>query len=225
MARMSVRLAARLLEVSLALSALSLAMPILLLSAAGILIASPGPVLYRASRIGKYGRPFCLYKLRTMHVAASGPPITAHDDPRIFRLGRFLRRSKLDEVPQLWNVVRGDMALVGPRPEDPAIVAEYYTEAERRTLMVRPGITSPGTLYYFALGESLVEEDDPIASYVGKVLRTKLALDLAYLDEASLHYDLALICRTAQMIARKVIGRGLVPHLPELSRYQVSANR
>lgn len=210
----------RVLDVVLASAGFVLALPFLLVAAGGIKAVSHGPVLYKARRLGRNGRPFDLCKLRTMHAAVGGSPITAHNDPRVFRFGSFLRKSKIDELPQLWNVIVGDMALVGPRPEDPAIVREYFTEVERRTLDVRPGLTSPGTLYYFALGESLIDDADPVGSYVGEVLRTKLALDVAYVDEASTLYDLALIGRTALMIVKRVMGVRLVPEPPELTRYQ-----
>ena len=108
---------------------------------------SPGPVFYKATRVGKDGRLFGMYKFRTMR-NDDGPRVTARDDPRITRIGRILRETKLNELPQLFNVLKGEMGLVGPRPEDPEFVAHYSPE-ERRVLSVRPGITSLATIAYF----------------------------------------------------------------------------
>src|SRR5439155_20641515 len=140
----------RLFDVVCAGVGLLLAAPLLAIAAIGIRLADPGPVLYRARRMGRGGRPFTMYKLRTMLVdhGSPGSRVTAANDPRVFRFGRFLRASKLDEFPQLVNVLRGEMSIVGPRPEDPDIVLGHYTPIHRETLTVRPGLAGPGRLYH-----------------------------------------------------------------------------
>src|SRR6266446_6003127 len=150
-------MAKRLFDICVAAAALIVGAPLLGLAALGIRLASRGPILYRATRIGLRGRRFTMYKLRTMHVArAAGPLITGTDDPRVFAWGRLLRHTKIDELPQLWNVLRGDMAIVGPRPEDPAIVERYYSAADFGTLNVRPGLASPGSLFHYTHGDELL---------------------------------------------------------------------
>ena len=161
-----------------------------------IKLTSPGPVFYRAMRVGQDGRSFRLYKFRSMIVGTDrqGPCITATGDPRITRVGRFLRRAKLDELPQLLNVLKGEMSLVGPRPEDPRYVA-LYTPEQRRVLAVRPGITSAASLA-FRHEEQLLAGEDWETHYRARVLPDKLALDLAYLARRTLLSDFALILRT-----------------------------
>ena len=184
-------------------------MPIIVIAAIGIKVGSPGPVLFRARRIGRDGKPFDMIKLRTMRPSApGGSPITAPRDRRVFPLGALLRKTKIDESPQLWNILRGDMALVGPRPEDPAIVAEHYGAAEAETLRVRPGLTSPGTLWYYTYGESKLDPDDAMASYL-VVMHKKLQLDADYLIDATLLTDLRLIWGTLELISRRVLR---LPH-------------
>jgi lipopolysaccharide/colanic/teichoic acid biosynthesis glycosyltransferase len=136
--------------------------------------------------------------------AAPGRSVTAADDPRITRVGRFLRQTKLDELPQLWNVVKGEMSLVGPRPEDPKYVA-LYTPEPRRLLSVRPGITGPAALE-FVDEEALLSGGDGEKRYVEEVMPRKLALELAYADRATLASDLGILMRTARVIGRR--GRG-----------------
>ena len=212
-------MAKRLTDVLLALFALVLAWPVLVVAALAIRMSSGGPALYRARRVGKDGRTFCMYKLRTMRGTAgpSGPVITAKDDSRIFPVGAWLRRTKIDELPQLLNILRGDMSVIGPRPEDPAIVRRYYTPRDFHVLSVRPGLASPGTLYSYTTLDELIEADDPERLYVERVLPAKLALDHQYVDHASLSYDLALMCRTIAILLAKQLGRRAFAHPPELT--------
>jgi lipopolysaccharide/colanic/teichoic acid biosynthesis glycosyltransferase len=133
------------LEVAVALLLLIVAAPLLIAAAALIWLTSPGPVLFRHRRVGKDGRPFTLLKFRTMHEGGTGPEVTATADPRITPVGRVLRKTKIDELPELWNIVRGDMALVGPRPESPAYV-DLADSQWQEVLRVRPGVTDPTTL-------------------------------------------------------------------------------
>jgi lipopolysaccharide/colanic/teichoic acid biosynthesis glycosyltransferase len=177
--------------------------PVLIAATLGIRLSSAGPVLYTSPRIGRDGRPFTILKLRTMHAntCGTGSAITAHRDPRVFPFGAWLRVTKIDELPQLLNVLRGDMSIVGPRPEDPRIVCDHYGPLGAETLTVRPGLTSPGSLYGCTDGARLVSATDPEGSYLRDVLPRKLALDVAYVRTVSLGTDLALIVRTIWVIA------------------------
>jgi lipopolysaccharide/colanic/teichoic acid biosynthesis glycosyltransferase len=209
----------RSLDVVLAALALILASPILMLAAIGIRLSSPGPILYRAHLIGRDGRAFTMYKLRTMHVDHGGfdSVITAARDPRVFRFGAWLRRVKIDELPQLLNILRGDMSIVGPRPENPRFVERYYRAEHRALLRVRPGLTSPGTLYDYTHGEDLVGSIDPEYAYVERLLPIRLAMDQLYVQRASLGYDAALVARTVGIIAATAMGQRRFDEPPELT--------
>ncbi|MGH7559673.1 MAG: sugar transferase [Gemmatimonadales bacterium] len=210
-------MAKRLFDLLSATVALVVLAPVLLLAAVGIRLSSPGPVLHRAPRAGRFGRPFTMYKLRTMRFGAhQGARVTAAGDPRVFPLGRLLRRLKIDELPQLVNVLRGEMSVVGPRPEDPGIVVEQYRPAHWHTLRVRPGLSSPGSLYHDTHCVRLVAGDDPERLYLERVLPLKLALDLVYVRRASFGYDLVIIARTLWVIASSLAGRRRFPEPPEL---------
>lgn len=170
--------------------------PLMLGIAIAVRASSPGPALHRARRVGRGGQEFTLYKFRSMVADADrhGPGITAAGDGRVTGVGRFLRRTKLDELPQLINVLRGDMSLVGPRPEDPRYVA-LYTPEQRRILEQRPGITSMASLTY-RHEERMLSGDDWERVYIEQVLPAKLAIDLDYAQRASVWRDIALILRT-----------------------------
>lgn len=189
----------RILDLVLSAVGLVLTSPLLLLGVFGTKVSSPGPALYRAQRAGVGGEPFAMLKLRTMHQgAAAAGRITAGGDSRVFAWGRLMRRAKIDELPQLLNVLKGDMSLVGPRPEDVSIVREHYTPFMRESLAVRPGVTGPGSLDYFADERSL--PDDPAAAeaiYLSELLPRKIALDLVYGRHLSTRYYLELLARTA----------------------------
>ena len=185
--------------------------PILLVAAIAIKLESPGPAFYSGRRVGKDGRPFYILKLRTMRPGADrqGPAITAGDDPRITAVGRVLRRTKIDELPQLLNVLKGDMSLVGPRPEHPDYV-EHYTVEQRRLLEVRPGMTGPAALAFIDEEEQL-RGGEPEAKYLSEVMPKKLALELQYAERASFGSDLGLLLRTAISVLRRA-GRRTPPH-------------
>ncbi len=176
--------------------------PLWALVAVTIKLDSPGPVFYRARRVGKDGKLFRLYKFRTMVTDADkyGPAITAAGDPRITRVGRLLRRTKIDELPQLLNVLKGEMSLVGPRPEDPRYVA-LYTEEQREILRVRPGITSAASLTY-RHEELLLQGEDWERVYQTEIMPAKLAIDLEYLRHRTLWSDLVLIAKTILSMLR-----------------------
>jgi len=190
----------RLFDLLSALIGLVLLSPIFLIACLVIKLTSPGPIFHCGDRVGLNGKLFTLYKFRTMiaDAPAMGPGITANDDPRITRVGHLLRRTKIDELPQLINVLKGDMSLVGPRPEDPRYVAQYTPE-QKRILSVRPGITSAASLA-FRKEEQMLSGSDWEGMYCTEVLPTKLAMDLAYFSHRTLLSDILLIIRTVLSI-------------------------
>jgi len=187
----------RALDVIGACLGLLLLAPVFLVISFVVRMTSEGPVLYKAERIGRSGQPFKLFKFRTMYANADrvGPGITLKDDPRITPVGHFLRQAKLDEIPQLLNVIKGDMSLVGPRPEDPRYV-ETYTPTQRQILETRPGITSPASIQY-RHEEDLLDGDNWERTYRERILPRKLATDLAYLQQRTVWTDLRVILETA----------------------------
>src|SRR5215467_12844389 len=193
----------RLLDVTVAGVLLVVLAPLLALLALLVRATSPGRGIFLQTRIGRHGRPFVLLKLRTMRADAAGPAITAGADARITPLGARLRRAKLDELPQLWNVLRGDMSLVGPRPELPHYVARY-TAAQRAVLRARPGLTDPASLAWADEAATLGRFAEPDRAYVEEVVPSKIALSLAYLERRTVWSDLAVVMRTAAHVARSV---------------------
>ncbi|MDR7295824.1 lipopolysaccharide/colanic/teichoic acid biosynthesis glycosyltransferase [Pelomonas aquatica] len=188
-------MAKRLFDVICSVLGLLLLSPLLLLIAGWVKLDSPGPALFRQTRIGRFGVPFTIHKFRTMR-AEPGAAITVGDDPRITRSGRVLRASKLDELPQLWDVLRGAMSLVGPRPELARYVDIYPTELRQRVLAVRPGITDPASLAFSNEADLLAAAADPEREYREVVLPAKLKLSAAYAAHASLATDVRLILST-----------------------------
>lgn len=183
-------------------SALVVAAPVLLGLALLVKSTSPGAVLYGGRRIGRGGRPFTIYKLRTMwsDTPASSFPLTKQGDARVTVAGRFLRRTKLDELPQLFNVLKGDMAVVGPRPEDPRYAARYTVD-QRRVLDVRPGLVGAASLSYLHQEALLARvEGDVEDYYVNVVMPAKLRLELDYLAHRSFLVDLKILLRAAFLI-------------------------
>jgi len=192
----------RLFDFSSALIGLIVLSPLLLITSVVIKLTSPGPIFHRGERVGWEGKLFDLYKFRTMvaDAASMGPGITAQNDQRVTGVGRFLRATKIDELPQLINVLKGDMSLVGPRPEDPRYV-EQYTPDEKQILKVRPGITSAASLTY-RHEEEILSGPDWEKEYRTKILPGKLAIDLAYLSHRTFWSDLGLIFRTILSVFR-----------------------
>ncbi len=194
----------------IAASAIGIAVlsPLLLILAVIVKVTSSGPVLYRGIRAGTNGLPFRIMKFRTMVVDAerAGGPSTSDDDPRVTRVGALMRRYKLDELPQLMNVLVGNMSVVGPRPEVLSEVAEYTTE-QRRALEMRPGITDWASIWNSDEGAVLAGAADPHAAYKERIQPTKLRLQLKYRDEHSFFLDLKLIFLTM----RKIVNKGWIP--------------
>jgi lipopolysaccharide/colanic/teichoic acid biosynthesis glycosyltransferase len=189
-------------DLAVAVTALVVLLPLLAAIAVAIRLTSRGPAVYRQRRVGRGERPFVIWKFRTMVANADriGPAVSGSEDPRITLVGRWLRATRLDELPQLVNLLRGDMTLIGPRPEVERFIA-YYSPAERELLTVRPGILGPGALLFAAAqSQELTEAADPEAHYVRYHLHPKLALDLAYLGRRGVRADLALLARTARVV-------------------------
>ncbi len=180
---------------------LLLASPVLLVVAMLVKSTSPGPVLYWQERVGLRGQLFRIVKFRTMRQSADqrGPVITSIGDPRLTTVGRWLRRLKLDEILQLWNVLKGEMSLVGPRPEVPCYV-QFYSSAQRRVLSVRPGITDLASISYLREDELLASHADVDRYYREVILPDKLNKNLEYLDRMSFFCDLLLLVRTMRAI-------------------------
>jgi lipopolysaccharide/colanic/teichoic acid biosynthesis glycosyltransferase len=169
--------------------------PLMLVIALGVVLTSKGPLLYQQKRVGRHGRLFTIYKFRTMAVNSDHNSVSVHNDGRATWLGAWLRRTKLDELPELWNILRGDMSFVGPRPDVPGF-ADTLIGEERRILELRPGLTGPATLKY-AREEFLLEQvSDPIRYNAEVIWPDKVRLNLDYLDHQTLWRDLNLIRRT-----------------------------
>jgi lipopolysaccharide/colanic/teichoic acid biosynthesis glycosyltransferase len=202
----------RLIDIAASTAGIVFLSPLLLVAAALVRISSPGPVLFRQVRIGRGFRPFTILKFRTMVVDAPklGAAITCGDDPRITAIGRFLRKTKLDELPQLFNVLRGDMSLVGPRPEVPRYV-EMFREDFAEILAVRPGITDLASITYRNESEILGRARDPQAEYVERILPDKIRLAKEYRRRSSVLFDLRLIVRTIAAIASPETTREPLP--------------
>jgi lipopolysaccharide/colanic/teichoic acid biosynthesis glycosyltransferase len=175
-----------------------LMMPIVAL--ANRLTGDPGPLLYRAIRVGKGGRPIAVLKFRTMVDGIEGGPLTSGDDPRVTRVGRVLRRRKIDELPQLFNVLRGEMSLVGPRPEDPAFV-DWSDPLHARVFSALPGITGPSQLAYLN-EEDLHRGVGAIERYRREILPRKLQLDRRYVEGRTLRLDAWILLKTLIVVAR-----------------------
>lgn len=191
----------RLFDIACAALGLLILTPVLLVCTLLVGLTSPGGVLFRQERIGKDGVPFTIYKFRSMRKDNAGLKISTSSDSRITPVGRVLRKTKLDELPQLWNVLKGDMSFVGPRPE----VREYtdlYTDEQRQVLLLRPGITGLASIRYRNENDLLSASTDPNRTYIEEVMPAKLALDLEYIPRACVSYDVRLILETLVTVVR-----------------------
>jgi lipopolysaccharide/colanic/teichoic acid biosynthesis glycosyltransferase len=198
---MGQRFAKRALDVFVSGVALVVLSPLLIVLAAAVRLDSQGPALFKQERVGRGGRPFRIYKLRSMVRDAErmAGNVSPTGDPRVTRVGAFLRKWYLDELPQLFNVLKGDMSLVGPRPETPGYVA-HYTEDERRVLAMKPGVAGPSTLAFMDEARLLDQADDPEDYYVSHLLHERVRLDLRYVDRRSLLGDVRLLLRQVWVI-------------------------
>jgi lipopolysaccharide/colanic/teichoic acid biosynthesis glycosyltransferase len=204
----------RILDLAIIILTLPVLLPLGLLIAIAVFLDSPGPVIYRSQRIGKGGLVFEMLKFRTMKRDAEGPPLSAAGDERYTPLGHRLAISRLDELPQVWNVLKGDMRLVGPRPEVEGFVAAYAGEYER-ILSVPPGLTGPAQVEYAWEGEELAKAQavDRARIYRESIQPYKLAIDLAYVKHHGVLGDLALLARTCVLPLHQV-GVRMVEGLP-----------
>ena len=193
----------RAMDVLLSAAGLALLSPVLLACATAIKLDSPGPALYRQVRVGRGGREFRIFKLRTMTDGADGRgmQITVGGDARITRVGAVLRKYKLDELAQLLNVLRGEMSFVGPRPEVPRYV-ELYTPYQWQVLLVRPGITDYASIAYRNENDMLEGVDDPERLYIEEIMPAKIELNMKYLREISPLADIRLILKTVVAVVR-----------------------
>jgi len=192
--------AKRLFDIAISALALLLLSPLLALVALVVRIDSPGPALYRQERVGRHGAPFFIHKFRTMRHGAAGMPLTVGSDARITRAGAFLRRTRLDELPQLFDVLRGAMSLVGPRPEVPRYAAHWPPALRERVLAVRPGITDPTSLAHLDEATLLAAAADPEREYIERILPAKARAAAEYAEHATLASDLAVLWRTLRVL-------------------------
>ena len=208
----------RAFDIAVSATALVLLAPVLVLVAIAVKLDSRGPILFAQERLGLRGRPFRILKFRTMVVDAErlGPNVSGTEDARITRVGRLLRRCFVDEAPQLLNVLRGDMSLVGPRPETPEYAALLSAD-ERRILSVRPGMAGLSTLAYSAIEAALLaEQDEPDRFYRDHLLHARIQADLDYLDRAGLREDIRVLAKTSVLVAA---GLGLRRSRPPAPRH------
>lgn len=179
----------------LALGGLAAAFPLIAIAAIAVMVEDGRPVLFRQTRVGRGGRRFSILKLRTMRLRMSGTPVTGRGDRRVTRVGSLLRRYKLDELPQLWNVCRGDMSLIGPRPEVPEFV-DMTDPAWQMVLSARPGITDVATLVFRDEEELLAGASDPVRFYRETILPKKMQINIRHLDGRSFIGDLRILMYT-----------------------------
>lgn len=201
----------RLFDIAACSIGLLLLAPLFGLIAVLIKLSSPGPVFYVGKRAGKGNAPFKIYKFRTMYETPAsymGPKVTSSNDPRVTPVGRWLRDTKINEFPQLWNVIKGDMSLVGPRPEDPDIVMEWTEDERNEILSVRPGITSPASVIYHD-EEKLIDLRNVMGIYLEEILPKKLRLDLLYARHRSFFADLDILFLTMLIIFPRLLKRGM----------------
>ena len=198
----------RAFDLAMASFGLLFAAPLMIVVALAIKLDSPGPVMFRQERVGLRGRIFRIHKFRTMvDAATNGPTLTVGNDARITRTGRFLRRSKLDELPQLFDVLAGQMSLVGPRPELPQYVALYPAPLRDKVLALRPGITHPDSLALADESALLARAADPEREYVEVILPRKLQGAVDYAEHATLVTDLKVIMRTLRVMLQRAAHR------------------
>ena len=187
----------RIFDLIVATCALIFLAPLFLLCATVTKLLSPGPIFYKARRVGQDATIFNMYKFRTMLVNADsiGIALTAHEDPRVTPIGRLLRRWKLDELPQLINVLRGEMSIIGPRPEAPGYVC-HYTDHQKKVLSVRPGITGPAQFAHRDEEQMLKGQTNPEVFYLDQIMPQKIAIDLKYIHERTIITDIWWLFKT-----------------------------
>ena len=206
----------RILDIVLCSLALIVLSPLFLLTAAAIKISSPGPVFYYSDRTGKDHRRFHFYKFRSMHVTDADKGLFVADEDRLFTVGKIIRRLKIDELPQLVNVIKGDMSIVGPRPMPWNSVDSIYGGVYRKVLAVRPGLTSAASLYDYTVGDTYTDDK----AYQREVLPVKQKLELLYVEKQSFAYDCSLVWRTVKTILQVLAGKQVFDDQTELSEIE-----
>jgi lipopolysaccharide/colanic/teichoic acid biosynthesis glycosyltransferase len=192
----------RFIDITISLLALLLLAPVFLILAVVIKLTSRGPVFYKGRRVGRRGEIFLMHKFRSMVVNADriGTDLTPQGDPRVTKVGRFLRKTKVDEIPQVIDVLRGKMSLVGPRPESP-LYARYYDDRQKHVLSVRPGMMGPAQIKYRNEELMLKGREDPDEYYVQELMPRKLEIDLGYIENMSFLLDMGILFRSLLAVA------------------------
>lgn len=205
----------RLLDIVLCSFAVLVLSPFYLFAAVGVFISSPGPILYHSMRAGKDKKPFKFYKFRSMHQPKGKKKDMFMADPdRLFPFGKLIRRLKIDELPQLINVIKGDMSIVGPRPMTAEHVDELYSGRYEKVASIRPGLTSAASLYDYTVGDTYQDNE----AYRREVLPVKLEMELYYVEHESFLYDLSLVIRTVTTILEVFSGKKEFKDQPELKK-------
>ena len=202
----------RFFDIVLCSFALIVLSPVFLITAIAIKLSSPGPVFYFSERAGLHKRPFHFYKFRSMHQTKHDKRMFVADADRVFPVGKIIRRLKIDELPQLLNVIKGDMSIVGPRPMTISAVDHLYCGKYEKVTDIRPGLTSAASLYDYIVGDTY--EDNQ--AYIQEVLPVKLELELYYVEHESFSYDVQLVWRTVVAIIQVLCKKKSFPPLPEL---------
>ena len=210
----------RFLDVTLCSFAMIILSPLFLIVAIGIKISSPGPVFYYSDRTAKNHRRFHFYKFRSMHVTNADKGLFVADAERLFTIGKIIRRLKIDELPQLLNVIKGDMSIVGPRPMPWSTVDTTYYGMYQKILSVRPGLTSAASLYDYTVGDTYTDND----AYIKEILPVKLDMEMMYVERQSFRYDCNLVLRTIITIIQVLLGRKKFKEQPELEELRRRKN-
>lgn len=203
----------RVLDIVLCAFALVILSPVFLVTAIAIKLSSPGPVFYYSERTAKNHRKFHFYKFRSMHVTNADKKLFIADEDRLFTSGKIIRRLKIDELPQLVNVIKGDMSIVGPRPMPWDTVDMIYSGKYQKILSVRPGLTSAASLFDYTVGDTYTDND----AYMKEVLPVKLEMELMYVERQCFAYDCALVWRTIITILQVLFGKTEFRDQPELT--------
>lgn len=195
-----------------ALIAIVILSPIFIFIIIGILLSDFGPIIYKAKRAGKNGKELAVLKFRSMRISNKPESkITAKNDSRVFTFGKFIRLIKLDELPQLFNILKGEMNIIGPRPEDFSIVNNYYNDIMMESLFVNPGLASPGSLYNYTHIEDNLKEGNIEEIYIKEILPLKVKIDVVYVRNKSIMYDLKIIFKTIFIILQRSFGKKEFP--------------
>lgn len=203
----------RLLDIVLCSLAVIVLLPVYVFAAVGVFVSSPGPILYHSMRAGKNKKPFKFYKFRSMHQPKGKKKDMFMADPdRLFPFGQLMRRLKIDELPQLFNVIKGDMSIVGPRPMTAEHVEEMYSGRYERVASIKPGLTSAASLFDYTVGDTYHDDE----AYRREVLPVKLEMELYYVEHESFLYDVSLVLRTVTTILEVLSGKKEFAEQPEM---------